>query len=255
MILPGRYANGFAPRDGQPLYPELWKGCVGAWNPGLGVTGLTLRDQSGFGRHGTLTNGPTWGVSGKDQVITCVAASSQTIEMGTIDAVKSIPKFTMAGWFQRSSLLSNCTFTLRTGANDYCDIAFWNDGNLYCEIAPSYIAIPNNTRNLTHVAMVLDNATLSVWVNGIKSTLAPASTPPATTPATNSLKVGFMPFVNIYDNGSVTDLSIYSRALKDSQIRLLATRRGIAYEMAPRRRSQAQVTTNRRRRIIIGGNR
>lgn len=79
MILPGRYANGFAPRDGQPLYPELWKGCVGAWNPGLGVTGLTLRDQSGFGRHGTLTNGPTWGVSGKDQVITCVAALSSTI--------------------------------------------------------------------------------------------------------------------------------------------------------------------------------
>ena len=56
MILPGSYANGFAPRDGQPLYPELWRGCVGAWNPGLGPTGLTLRDWSGFGNHGTLTN-------------------------------------------------------------------------------------------------------------------------------------------------------------------------------------------------------
>ena len=64
MILPASYLNGFAPRDGQPLYPSLWTGCVGAWNPGLGPTGLVLRDQSGFSRHGTLTNGPTFAASG-----------------------------------------------------------------------------------------------------------------------------------------------------------------------------------------------
>jgi len=45
------------------LYPQLWKGCVGAWCPSLGVTGNTLFDHSGFGNHGTLTNGPMWDVS------------------------------------------------------------------------------------------------------------------------------------------------------------------------------------------------
>ena len=67
MILPASYSNGFAPRDGQPLYPELWRGCVGAWCPSLGPTGLTLRDWSGFGNHGTLTNmdpGTDWVLSG-----------------------------------------------------------------------------------------------------------------------------------------------------------------------------------------------
>jgi len=56
MILPGTYQNGFAPRDGEPLFPELWDGCVGAWNPGLGPSGLTLRDWSPYKNHGTLTN-------------------------------------------------------------------------------------------------------------------------------------------------------------------------------------------------------
>jgi hypothetical protein len=50
------YENGFAPRDGEPLYPNLFKGLVGAWCPSMGVTGNTLRDLSGRNNHGTLTN-------------------------------------------------------------------------------------------------------------------------------------------------------------------------------------------------------
>jgi hypothetical protein len=36
------YQSGFyAPGRGTAKYPELWRGCVGAWNPGLGNTGLS----------------------------------------------------------------------------------------------------------------------------------------------------------------------------------------------------------------------
>ena len=50
-----------------PLYPELWRGCVGAWSPSLGPTGVTLRDWSGYARHFALTNmdaGTDWVASG-----------------------------------------------------------------------------------------------------------------------------------------------------------------------------------------------
>jgi hypothetical protein len=34
------YQSGFyAPGRGTALHPELWDGCVGAWDPGLGNTG------------------------------------------------------------------------------------------------------------------------------------------------------------------------------------------------------------------------
>ena len=57
------YAQGFAPRDGPPANPNRRKGLLGAWHPYLGPTGLTLFDQSGRHKDGTLTNGPTWMVT------------------------------------------------------------------------------------------------------------------------------------------------------------------------------------------------
>jgi hypothetical protein len=53
-------------------------------------------------------------------------------------------------------------------------------------------------------------------------------------------------------NGRMDDMRIYNRALTPQEIRLLASRRGIAYEMAPRRRASSAVQFNRRRRLLLG---
>ncbi len=50
------YKQGYARNAAESAAPGLWKGLVGPWAPSLGPTGLTLRDLSGFGNHGTLTN-------------------------------------------------------------------------------------------------------------------------------------------------------------------------------------------------------
>lgn len=50
------YKASYAKNAGESENPHLWKGLVGAWMPSLGVTGETLRDVSGNGNHGTLTN-------------------------------------------------------------------------------------------------------------------------------------------------------------------------------------------------------
>ena len=50
------YQAGYARNASESENPKLWDGLVGAWMPSLGVTGETLRDVSGNGNHGTLTN-------------------------------------------------------------------------------------------------------------------------------------------------------------------------------------------------------
>ena len=50
------FVNGYARNASESARPHLWKGLVGAWAPSLGVTGDTLRDVSGNGNDGTLTN-------------------------------------------------------------------------------------------------------------------------------------------------------------------------------------------------------
>jgi len=50
------YKADYAKSADESASPHLWNGLVGAWMPSLGVTGDTLRDVSGNGNHGTLTN-------------------------------------------------------------------------------------------------------------------------------------------------------------------------------------------------------
>ena len=50
------YKSGFARSSAESSSPGLWDGLVGAWSPFVGNTGTVLRDLSGRGNHGTLTN-------------------------------------------------------------------------------------------------------------------------------------------------------------------------------------------------------
>ena len=264
MILPASYANGFAPRDGSPLYPSLWKGCVGAWNPGLGVSGSTLRDQSGFQNNGTLTNGPTWAVNqGKYAML--FDGVDDFVDAGTgVSQSFDLTKFTASVWVNPS---------LATGGN----------GNAIIGRIESYAAGLNGflvTYRSGGAALLIANAstyneffgqgiiTLNTWnhvivwsngtsfgcsINGRNVYTAATSISP-TYRLTDTLRIGKGTGATIF-RGLIDDVRVYNRALSDQEIRTLASRRGIAYEMAPRRRSSVQVTTNRRRRIIIGGNR
>ena len=70
--------------------------------------------------------------------------------------------------------------------------------------------------------------------------------------STQTLQLGRYPAASSFA-GNLDDVRVYNRLLSGWEIKLLATRRGIAYEMASRRRSSVQVVTgNRRRRLLIG---
>ena len=267
MILPGSYSNGFAPRDGQPLYPELWRGCVGAWNPGLGVSGLSLRDWSGFGNHGTLTNmdaGSDWVTSGG-----CYAldfdGSNDHVTMGNTTAFNIGAPFSLVAWVRHTMAAASNIISKQQNSSPFTGMGLGTSSAGRFEFflfssAGIIVRSPagHNDGIWRHVVCTYSGGTSvasqQIFVDGVSQSLTTVqNSAPASVITSSALQIsgrdgGNNPFL-----GQVDDARIYNRVLTPNEIRILATRRGIAYEMAPRRRSSSAVAAfNRRRRLLLG---
>ena len=83
-IIKPSYQAGYARNASESENPKLWDGLVGAWMPSLGVTGETLRDVSGNGNHGTLTNmdaASDWVVKESNQSVEISGGNSEHINI------------------------------------------------------------------------------------------------------------------------------------------------------------------------------
>lgn len=266
MILPASYQSGFAPRDGRPLYPSLWKGCVGAWAPCLGPSGLTLRDWSGSGNHGTLNNmdaASDWAASGGRYALD-FDGTNDYVSLGT-SAVLSPSPMSLSFWIKMNVTPAGYDAVLGRMTN-----TFWNDGyGVYWSSASvlrfwtglysfryGQITVSSPTEWNHVVCEWVAGTSPEIYVRGIKGT---NNSQTFTTPTATSteLTLGRMSD-NAYNiNGQLDDFRIYSRVLSGHEKMLLGSRRGIAYELAPRRRSSLAVQFNpawaRRRSLVIGG--
>jgi hypothetical protein len=253
MILPGSYANGFAPRDGEPLYPALWRGCVGAWDPGLGPSGLVLRDWSGFKRHGTLTNGPAWVISDEnairyDGVNDHIALPSVPIvfPLTIVMRVKFLRLINFQGLGATS--IGAAGFQLYSTVDG--TIYFWCDSQT--TTAPAGSVVLNKWHTL---AFVMSNGNRQIWVDGTQRN-ADTKTAPSASYVWNTVYDVQSFYHSNVDGG---EFRLYNRVLQPKEIRLLSLRRGIAYELTPRRRSSVQVVGGfraawiPRQRLIVGG--
>jgi hypothetical protein len=268
MILPGTYQNGFAPRDGEPLFPELWRGCVGAWNPGLGPSGLTLRDWSPYRNHGTLTNMPAadaWRVNQGQYALSFDGANDSitTAGLGVNAANRSV-----SCWFRTVRSLANGNYqniigwgNAATGAAIYVavgnDATFGTNAFGVTQFGDSTGFGPVNNGEWRHGVIVNVGTLWSVYVDGIFRTSKTMTTSPA---VGSTVRIGSWPFstglsTNANFDGQLSDISIYNRAISPNEIRLLASRRGIAYEMAPRNWSAQQIAAYRAKYYsqLVGG--
>ncbi len=255
MILPASYSNGFSPRDGQPLYPSLWTGCVGAWNPGLGPTGLTLRDWSGFGRNGTLTNmepSSDWTPSlGK------YALDFATDDYVSVPFIYSPMPFSVSLWaFSRNATTNQAVFSIGASgsANPFFVINFRGDlsGDPVVAQMRGNDALSNTWATFTgysintwyHItAEFISASSRQVFVNAVQGT---ADTTTHTIETLNQTAIGCLNRTTpgVFHNGGIDDVRLYSRLLSQKEKQALSSRRGIAYELAPRRRSRAVVITS-----------
>jgi hypothetical protein len=256
MILPASYANGFAPRDGHPLYPELWRGCVGAWAPCLGPTGLTLRDWSGRANHGTLSSASYWSpVAGRYALALNGAATS--ISCGTPAGLTGNVEVYLSAWclpLSSSSLQIVCGKYTNTASTQELWIEYGRGGaNLFRAVSGGNLVAASSAcpaGSSYHVCLIRTGAagawTYTFVINGRVDTSGTTAVNPSGDGTFTISNVG-LPF-----SGAVDDVRCGGRMSVNTAMQI-TSRRGIAYELAPRRRSLVQVAGfNRRRRLLLG---
>lgn len=238
--------SDFATHD-QSRFPELWAGCIGAWAPCLGPTGLRLHDFSRRNNWGTLTNmdaATDWIVDG----------SLFTLDLdGTDDFIDCLPllggRSVVTVCFFAKPFSTTSRIEVNQGASnaDRCSYGLSEDGNAYI--------VPANTTNFgrvnwsslgtssfIHFAGVFNangatNADrVKMWLNGIQRSLTFTGSI-VTSPGTLSgnLRFGLRPDGTTYSRGQIDDIRIYDRELSDAEIKLLASHRGISYQCRRRR--------------------
>ncbi len=266
MTLSGSYANGFAPRDGQPLYATLWRGCVGAWSPCLGPTGLTLRDWSGSAKHGLLTDmnpQSDWVPSGSryslrfDGIDGHVVCPFVSITRGTCVSAWIKPA-TLSGYqiivSQDANTPNRNWIVGHGGVTSGALIGVdWTPSLSYMESGATLVA-----NAWQHIAFNRAISGMQFYINGIASGSAGAHSG-SLAQFSQSTMIGSRNMAGVssqWFSGEIDDVRIYDRSLQPQEIKLLASRRGIAYELAPVRYAGETAASYRRRlqaAQLIGG--
>lgn len=241
------------PLIGRPLHPESWHGCVGAWAPCLGPTGLTLRDWGGFGNNGTLTNmdaGTDWIISGGRYCLD-FDNTDDYVDCGASSRFAFTSPFSVACWFNTNLVNDYQVFCSRFSGGGwflglYLSKVFLQCGGTYNTAGGTPIVSTWN-----HVCGTFDGTTIRCYLNGAAPDSIASAAPSSVSTA---LRIGaYLTTSTAPTNGKLDDVRLYNRVLGTNEVKLLASRRGIAYELAPRRRSSVQVVAfNRRRRLLIG---
>lgn len=272
------------PLIGEPLYPELWKGCEFATAPCLGPTGLTLRDWAGYSHHGSLTNmdaNADWVLS-QGRYALDLDRTNDYIDFGS-SAANFTGAITVSAWINLAAVntgnsgivckgnivptVAQTSFGLSCLGNTGANFLAWgvlDDANnaRIGYITPAVIT----AGTWFHVLADWDGITAtrfgtSVYVNNLLQSISSSEdsgTFVSRTTCTDALEVGRRKVTASFEyfGGLIDDVRIYRRRLSGRERALLASRRGIAYDLAPRRKARLaafRAYWAARKAQIIGG--
>jgi hypothetical protein len=234
---------------------------------------LTARDWSGYAKHGTLTN--------MDASTGWMASSGRyAINFDGSNDFVALPFAELANYVRWPAALS-LWFMTRDPSQRQCLIADFNTSGTTITVdievsgfnmttgrvgvggflgASSESASPlqstaSISANRWYQLLVQSNATgFELYLDGVLQSSKTSSNTPTLSGShmTRIGRPGAFPSDILMLNGQVDDVRLYHRELQVREIRQLASRRGIAYELAPRRRSALVSGFNRRRRLLVG---
>lgn len=255
----GSYATGFAKRDGIPHYPSLWQNCVAAWEPTLGPSGSVLRDWSGYGRHGTLTNmapGTDWIVKeGRYALDYDDTDDYVKVADGTIAA--TLPNSTVSVWFRTTNLSVSSGYAIyceraASGSDifkiDYGDpssqgepLFTWrNDAGSLTQLRLGTVPAANDDE-WHHFAVRIVGTSVKIFYDVVYTATGTISTKSFTNSGLECRIGGDPASATSSWGGQLGGFQIWNRGLSDNEISLLGLRPAITFELAPRRRAAAAV--------------
>lgn len=225
----------------ESAYPELWRGCVGAWAPCLGPTGLRLHDLSRYRNWGTLTNmdaATDWVVSGGRYALDFDAVDDNIIATGNAingqgSNLGGLPEMSLVLWARRNA--SNTQFIAATdtlGGSNTINIAIWSDGNVYFQNSNFFPSISYSGTEWNCWVQVLRNSRILGYRNGVSVLDAAGPSTVATQPG--GYTIGFYRPATSFSNGQFSEFRVYNRALSPAETRTISLRPGIAYERRKR---------------------
>ena len=233
------YAGGFASPERGLIDRSLWDGVVGAWYPSLGATGLTVRDHSGRGNHGTVT-GMTAAEAWADPAGMTFDGVDDYVEVAASDSLDITGEITMSCWVKSaaapSGLNEGIVGKYRNQSPDTNRRAY----ELFSANTSGYlgISLSNNggykaDGTLTSTTVITDGSWhhvvgtfspsnyMRLHVDGVL--VAEDTTAILASIASNSTPVWIgthfdLSNPNAYFGGSIDDVIIYSRALPASSV-------------------------------------
>jgi hypothetical protein len=236
---------------------------VGAWCPSLGATGYRLIDRSGYGNHGTLTNmtSDDWVVSGGAGALDFDGVDDY-VNCGT--SVRGSSRLTVSVWVRSSStvnaqrIFSNEPDDYTTAFTIYLSSTSW----FFFTSAASPDAFAQaslgttaqiNTGQWVHLCATYNGSVINTYRNGVF--VATASWTRGISAFQGTTVLGATLYKGNftgYFSGEIDDARIYSRSMSLSEIRLLASKRGIGLRSQKQTMFYQFPSGSKRRRILTG---
>jgi hypothetical protein len=244
----------FATHDNS-AYPQLWRGCVGAWCPSLGPSGSRLHDYSRRMAWGALTNmdvATDWVTSGGAYALDFDGVNDNVTTLSNFGP--GAGPMSASYWYDgRSVLQFNMHVTQRPASFNSAVHTSWGMGQgNYNFVASNTLRLgillysPSNYRVwfsdnnfcdvMRHYAFTTDGASIAVYVDGaaVTGTTTAVGTWPNMA-STSAIAIGGSQDGTLATNGLIDDVRVYDRVLSQAEIRLLSRRRGIAFTSRTRR--------------------
>jgi hypothetical protein len=257
-------------------YPGLSRGRLGAWAPCLGPTGLALRDWSPYRNSGILQNfdiATAWNPTGRKYGLRFDGVDD-VVSMGAWRPLSTTSPFTFEAWIDLTFLSGNrypVIASFRTNSGMF-SFAISNDNNyLGMLIGSANVAWGRFSNGLAasvwsgphHVAYTYSGSgptTAGSFRTYFDATeIAVSVTPAFAAQVVDESRFGGDGGALSFFSGCLLSASLYGRVLTPKEKSILASRPGIAHELAPRRRSSVQVVAGfkaawiPRRSLVIGG--
>lgn len=256
-IIRGSYANGFAPNGVKPAYPQFWDAAGASWCPSLGQTGMLVLDTRQRQQvNGTLTNLTMTGWENVDgQLALRGNGTTGYVSFGSRFGNFGTKPFTIHLWVKGGAigediLMKDTAAGTGNGVYIYCrgisaaPYAYWNGSSAY-----EFGANDGNGHFLTVVRYGAATNQLVLYYDGM-----PVVTGTESRTLSNATNLSLMKGTGAAFRGVVDDVHMICRALSPSEVKLLCSRRGIAYEWIRRTISIGSSTRPlllRRRREVL----